>query len=67
VKTRVEDKKKRPRLTVGALLLAVIQFSGCIAATPNPAADFFPLTPRWMTGSPSSGGSVKVRTFQSFQ
>ena len=37
MKTSVEDKNERPRLTVGALLLAVIQFSGCIAATPYPA------------------------------
>lgn len=36
MKTRIEDKKERPRLTVGALLLAVIQFSGCIAAAPYP-------------------------------
>jgi predicted Zn-dependent protease len=36
VKTRIENKKERPRLTVGALLLAVIQFSGCIAAAPYP-------------------------------
>ena len=37
MKTRVEDKKKRPQLTVGALWLAVIQFSGCLAAAPYPA------------------------------
>jgi predicted Zn-dependent protease len=37
VKTRVEDRKKRSQLTVGALFLAVIQFSGCLAAAPYPA------------------------------
>ena len=37
MKTRIEDKKKRPRLPVGALLLAVIQLSGCFGAAPYPA------------------------------